>query len=152
MSWQNIRAELLRRQVAGESVNAPTMGTRNWIDEVGDDYVILHSERTGRKRTIKAIDIERLSTPNRRIKLALKTLETKNNIDDRLAKSGVPSYLIPKYVAWIGSLATKQKSADQIWSEFTTYAIPLMTEHLKEGDPVTRSFVKNLMTPHYFQN
>ncbi len=74
MSWQQIRAELFRRKAAGEPVATPIRCVKNWIDEVGNDYVVVRSERTGRQRKIKATEIEALSTPNRRIKVALKAL------------------------------------------------------------------------------
>lgn len=74
MSWQQIRMELLRRKAAGKPVATPIRGIKNWIDEVGNDYVVVRSERTGRQRKIKASEIEALSTPHRRIKVALKAL------------------------------------------------------------------------------
>lgn len=74
MSWEQIRTELLRKRAAWEPLETPILRIRNWIDEVGDDYVVVRSELTGRQRKIKAIEIEALSTANRRIKLALKAL------------------------------------------------------------------------------
>lgn len=74
MSWHEIREELLRKHKNHEPVQTLVLGIRNWIDEVGNDYVVVHSERTGNQRRISSHQIEACSTSNRRIKLALKQL------------------------------------------------------------------------------
>jgi hypothetical protein len=74
MSWNEIRKELLRRKAAGEPVETLVYRVSNWIDEVGDEYVVVRSERTDNQRTITALQIELCEAPNRRIKLALRAL------------------------------------------------------------------------------
>jgi hypothetical protein len=74
MSWQQIRTELLRKRAAWEPLETPILHVQNWIDEVGDDYVIVRSERTGRQRRIKASEIQESSTTSEGIKVALKAL------------------------------------------------------------------------------
>jgi hypothetical protein len=74
MSWQRIRTELLRKRAAWEPLETPILHVQNWIDEVGDDYVVVRSERTGRQRRIKANEIQGSSTPSGGIKAALRTL------------------------------------------------------------------------------
>ena len=74
MSWHNIRKELVSRQKNHRPVETHILGVLNWIDEVGNDYVVMRSERTGNQRKITNHQIEACSTSNRRIKLALKQL------------------------------------------------------------------------------
>jgi len=74
MSWQERKRELQRRHKNHEPVETLVVGVLNWIDEVGDDYVVVRSERTGNQRKITSRQIETCSTSNRRIKLALKQL------------------------------------------------------------------------------
>ena len=52
--WSKLKEELLRRQLVGEAVVTIFQGVSNWIKEVGDDYVVLLSERSskGKRRTI----------------------------------------------------------------------------------------------------
>ena len=74
MSWQQIREELIQRKKNNEPVETPVLNVPKWIDEIGDDYVVLHSELTGNPRKITSRGIEVCSTSNRRIKIALKRL------------------------------------------------------------------------------
>ncbi len=74
MSWQQIRKELIKRKKNNEPVETPILGVLNWIDEIGNDYVVVHSQRTGNPRKITSHEIEVSSTSNRRIKIALKQL------------------------------------------------------------------------------
>jgi len=74
MSWQERKRELQRRYKNHEPVETLVVGVLNWIDEVGDDYVVMRSERTGNQRKITSRQIETCSTSNRRIKLALRAL------------------------------------------------------------------------------
>ena len=74
MSWQQIRTELLRKRAAWEPLETPILRVQNWIDAVGDDYVVVRSERTGRQRKIKASEIQASSTLSHGIKAALRTL------------------------------------------------------------------------------
>ena len=74
MSWQQIRKELLRKRAAWEPLETPILHVQNWIEEVGDDYVVVRSERTGRQRRIKASEIQASSTPSQGIKAALRAL------------------------------------------------------------------------------
>ena len=74
MSWAKTRIELLRRKAAGEPVRTPVRGVKNWIDEVGPDYVVVRSALTERPRKITARQIETCSSPHGRIKIALKQL------------------------------------------------------------------------------
>ena len=62
------------RKKNNEPVGTPILNVLNWIDEVGNDYVVLHSELTGNPRKITSCEIEVCSTSNRRIKVALKRL------------------------------------------------------------------------------
>lgn len=73
MSWEQIRAELQRRRDAGESVETLVFRVRNWIDEVGNDYVVVRSERTERPRTITRHSVESSPHPNR-ITVAIRQL------------------------------------------------------------------------------
>jgi len=73
MSWEQIRAELQRRRDAGEPVETLVFRVRNWIDEVGNDYVVVRSERTERPRVITRHSVEASSHPNR-ITVAIRQL------------------------------------------------------------------------------
>ena len=79
--WPKLRRELIRRKHAGESVKTTVRRIQNWVKEVGDDYVILLSEksRQGNTRTITRdeiydIDLEK-HIGKRRIIIALRGLE-----------------------------------------------------------------------------
>ena len=79
--WPKLRRELLRRKHAGEPVKTRVRRIRNWVKEVGDDYVILLSEksRQGNTRTISrdeiyAKDLEK-HIGKRRIIIALRELD-----------------------------------------------------------------------------
>ena len=74
MSWQQIKKELMQRKKNNEPAETPVLNVLNWIDEVGDDYVVLHSELTGNPRKITSRGIEVCSTSNHKIKIALKRL------------------------------------------------------------------------------
>ena len=72
--WEMLKAELIKRKAATEPVKTLVQGVPNWIDEVGDDYVVVRSERTGRPRRITKGVIESSSAPNNRIIGALRRL------------------------------------------------------------------------------
>jgi len=77
MSWQIIRRELLRRKNNNEPVRTLERGVLNWIDDVGTDYVIVHSEqakRPGNRRPLTKDQIEACSAPHACIKRAIKQL------------------------------------------------------------------------------
>ena len=79
--WPKLRRELLRRKHAGEPVKTRVRRIRNWVKEVGDDYVILLSEqsRQGHTRTITRDEIYDKDLEKhigkRRIIIALRELE-----------------------------------------------------------------------------
>ena len=50
--WDNLRPELLRLKKAHQPVRTKDFQWKNWIEEVGDDYVDLRSDR-GKGRTIR---------------------------------------------------------------------------------------------------
>lgn len=52
MNWKAIRQELLRKKANNLPVETPLRHIRNWIDDVGDDYVIVRSEITNNPRKI----------------------------------------------------------------------------------------------------
>ncbi len=74
LPWETLRAELVRRKAANEPVRTLAQGLASWIDEVGDDYVVVRSERTGRPRRITRVTIESGSAPSNRIIAALRRL------------------------------------------------------------------------------
>ena len=79
--WPKLRRELLRRKHAGEPVKTRVRRIRNWVKEVGDDYVILLSEksRQGNTRTLTRDEIYDKDLEKhigkRRIIVALRELE-----------------------------------------------------------------------------
>ena len=79
--WPKLRRELIRRKHAGESVKTTVRRIQNWVKEVGDDYVILLSEksRQGNTRTITRDEIYDMDLEKhigkRRIIIALRGLE-----------------------------------------------------------------------------
>ena len=79
--WPKLRRELLRRKYAGEPVKTRVRRISNWVKEVGDDYVILLSEksRQGNTRTITRDEIYDKDLEKhigkRRIIIALRELE-----------------------------------------------------------------------------
>ena len=79
--WPKLRRELIRRKHAGESVTTTVRRIQNWVKEVGDDYVILLSEksRQGNTRTITRDEIYDMDLEKhigkRRIIIALRGLE-----------------------------------------------------------------------------
>lgn len=74
LPWETLRTELMRRKAANEPVRTLVVGVPNWIDEVGDEYVVVRSERTGRPRRITKAVIESSSAPSNRIIGALRRL------------------------------------------------------------------------------
>ena len=66
-------------------------------------------------------------------------------VTPKLVEGDVPSYLHDYYAKWIYQLVTKQRSIDQMWEEFARQAIPMLTQHLLDGDPVTLAFTKRLL-------
>ncbi len=64
--WETLSAELMKLQAANEPVKTLIQGLPSWIEEVGDDYVVVRPERTGTRRKITKVAIEsRLATGNR---------------------------------------------------------------------------------------
>ena len=61
-----------------------------------------------------------------------------------LQANNVPSYLVDRYVNWLYEFQTGRKSTDTIWVEFVYEALPLLTQHLSDSDPVTHDFVRKL--------
>lgn len=72
--WKTLKVELLKRQVAKEPIRTLVQGAVNWIEEVGEDYVVVRSERTGRRRRITKTMIESPSAPKNRVIAALRKL------------------------------------------------------------------------------
>jgi len=56
--WHKLRVELLRRKQADLPVETVVQHVKNWIQEVGENYVVVRSERTGKCRTITRQEIE----------------------------------------------------------------------------------------------
>ncbi len=56
--WHKLRRELVKRKRAGIPVETCKQHVKNWIEEVGDDYVRIRSERTGKPRKITQAQIE----------------------------------------------------------------------------------------------
>ena len=57
LMWHELRRELIKRKRAGVPVETSKQHVKNWIEEVGDDYVVLRSERTDSRRKIKREEI-----------------------------------------------------------------------------------------------
>ena len=70
MCWQHLRPRLRE----GDFVHTRVRRVRNEIREVGTDYVVVRSERTGRNRRIEAMDIDGDRVWNGAIKAALRDL------------------------------------------------------------------------------
>jgi hypothetical protein len=74
LPWETLRTELMKRKASNEPVRTLARGLASWIDEVGDDYVVVRPERTGRRRRITKAMIESSSVPSNRIIAALRQL------------------------------------------------------------------------------
>lgn len=63
ISWHRLKVELLRRKLLGEPIKTLKQGVKNWVTEVGDDYVVLASEhpRAGSVRRITQDELENRS-------------------------------------------------------------------------------------------
>jgi len=72
--WETLRAELMKRKEANEPVKTLVQGLPNWIEEVGEDYVVVRSERTDTPRKYSKVVIESRSGPGNRIIAALRRL------------------------------------------------------------------------------
>ena len=57
--WDKLRRELTRRKEAGTPVETLDRHRKNWIEEVGDDYVIVRREKTGNTLKITRNAFER---------------------------------------------------------------------------------------------
>ena len=55
VSWHRLKNELLRRKQLGEPIKTLKLGVKNWVKEVGDDYVILASEHP------RAVSVRRIT-------------------------------------------------------------------------------------------
>ena len=55
--WHKLRRELVKRQLAGVPIESIKRHMKNWIEEVGDDYVVVRSEQTDNRRKIKREEI-----------------------------------------------------------------------------------------------
>ena len=64
----------MKRKAANEPVKTLVQGLPSWIEEVGDDYVVVRPERTGTRRKITKAVIESRSAPGNRIIAALRRL------------------------------------------------------------------------------
>ena len=58
LRWHELRSELIRRKHAGEPIETPIYHVKNWIQEVGDDSVVLVSERSKSKTRRKVLRSE----------------------------------------------------------------------------------------------
>ena len=74
LPWETLRAELMKRKAGNQPVRTLVQGLASWVDEVGDDYVVIRPERTGRQRRITKAVIESSSASNNRIIAALRRL------------------------------------------------------------------------------
>ena len=78
LPWHKLRRELVKRKQTGIPVETSKPHVKNWIDEVGDDYVVVHSERTDKRRKIKREEIYETDTQSqigkRRIIVALREI------------------------------------------------------------------------------
>lgn len=80
IGWPKLHHELLRLKQANLPVETKSQRVKNWIKEVGDDFVILVSERSpkGKPRTITRDEIDDLNIEKhigkRRIIIALREL------------------------------------------------------------------------------
>ena len=76
--WHKLRRALVKRKRAGIPVETSKQHVKNWIEEVGDDYVVVRSERTDNRRKIKREEIYDTDTQRhigkRRIILALREI------------------------------------------------------------------------------
>lgn len=72
--WETLRAELTKRKAGNKPVRTLGLGVANYIDEVGDNYVVVRSERTDRQRRITKGAIESNAAPSNRIIGALRRL------------------------------------------------------------------------------
>ena len=63
VSWNRLKKELLRRKQLGEPIKTLKQGVKNWVKEVGDDYVILASEHP-RAVSVRRITRELLENSN----------------------------------------------------------------------------------------
>ena len=57
--WDRLRLELTRRKEAGTPVETLDRHRKNWIEEVGDDYIIVRREKTGNTLKITRNAFER---------------------------------------------------------------------------------------------
>ena len=58
LRWQELRQELVRRKNAGEPIETSVQHVKNRIIEVGDDFVVLVSERSKSKTSRKVLRSE----------------------------------------------------------------------------------------------
>ena len=58
LRWHELRYELVRRKHAGEPIETPVQHVKNWIQEVGYDYVVLVSDRSKSKTRRKVLRAE----------------------------------------------------------------------------------------------
>ena len=47
IDWDKLVDELLARKEAGKPVETLNRGYKNWVEEVGDDYVVVRRDKTG---------------------------------------------------------------------------------------------------------
>ena len=58
LRWHQLHRELLKRKREGMPVESSTTHAKNWIEEVGEDHVVVRSERTGNSRKITRHEVE----------------------------------------------------------------------------------------------
>ena len=57
-SWDTLRRELIRRKKAGIPVRTLKKHAVNWVEEVGQNYVVVRRDRSGNKCTISRVEFE----------------------------------------------------------------------------------------------
>ncbi len=72
--WETLKTELMKLKAANEPVRTLVQGLPSWIEEVGDDYVVVRPERTGTRHKITKVMIESRSAPDNRVIAALRQL------------------------------------------------------------------------------
>ena len=78
MNWPRLKEKLIQMKINHEPIMTPIRKYRNHIEEVGDNYVILRSERTNITRKLTVSQIENGGDPHRHIKEILKALADAN--------------------------------------------------------------------------
>ena len=56
--WDKLKRELIRRKEAGEPVETLEQHSKNWIEEVGEDYVVVRRDQKGNQCKITRSELE----------------------------------------------------------------------------------------------